>query len=341
VSNRGRSKPLALTLGEPAGIGPDITISAWQRRGTDQVPPFLFLGSAALIERRAGLIGAAVPTVEVPPEEATAAFGQALPCLEGSEPVIGEAGRPDQADGPAIIASIRKGVELIRSGAASALVTNPIHKKALNSVGFPFPGHTEFLAALAREVFAVTATPVMMLAGPDLKVVPVTVHIPLSDVPLALTPELIIETGTIVAHELTARFRIAEPRLAVSGLNPHAGEAGMLGKEDEAVVRPAVEALQAAGISAIGPLSADTMFHPAARATYDAALCMYHDQALIPIKTLAFDEGVNVTLGLPFIRTSPDHGTALSLVGSGKAHPTSLIAALRLADTLARGDVHA
>jgi 4-hydroxythreonine-4-phosphate dehydrogenase len=248
---------------------------------------------------------------------------------------VGEPGSLTTSDAPAVIRSIRRAAELVRSGEASAVVTGPIQKKGLQGAGFPFPGHTEFLGALSRELFGVEAEPVMMLAGPDLKVVPVTIHIPLARVPATLTTELIVRTGETVAGDLERRFGIANPRLAIAGLNPHAGEEGMLGAEDAAIVRPAVEALRAAGIDAFGPLPADTMFHAEARRTYDAALCMYHDQALIPIKTLAFDEGVNVTLGLPFVRTSPDHGTALSLAGTGKAKATSLIAALRLAYRLA------
>jgi len=329
-------KPLVLTLGEPAGIGPDITIEAWLRRPS--TPPFIFAGDAALLARRARLLGHDVPIEIADPAEATGLFPNALPCLDSSPPVEGVPGRIDSTDTPAVVQSIRNAVSLVHAGEASAIVTNPINKKALSIAGFPFPGHTEFLAALALEMFAAPSTPVMMLAGPDLRVVPVTIHIPLKDVPLVLSTSLIVETGRIVARELTTRFGVTHPRLAVCGLNPHAGEEGMLGAEDEAIVRPAVDALRAEGIDATGPHSADTMFHAAARKTYDAVLCMYHDQALIPLKTLAFEEGVNVTLGLPFIRTSPDHGTALALAGTGGARATSLIEALRLAAVLARKD---
>jgi 4-hydroxythreonine-4-phosphate dehydrogenase len=332
---------LALTLGEPAGIGPDIAIAAWLLRRTEAVPPFVFLGDPALLRRRAEALGRDVAVVTVAAAEAGAAFADALPCLAGEPAVAGIPGRLDPADADAVVGSIRRAVALVRAGAASAMVTNPINKKALNATGFPFPGHTEFLGALAHELYGVEATPVMMLAGPDLRVVPVTIHIPLAAVPQTLNTALIVATGRIVAHDLARRFAIAKPRLAIAGLNPHAGEEGMLGSEDAAIVRPAVEALRAEGIDAFGPLPADTMFHPPARATYDAALCMYHDQALIPIKTLAFDEGVNVTLGLPFIRTSPDHGTALPLAGTGKARATSLVAALKLAAELARRETGA
>ena len=328
--------PLALTLGEPAGIGPDIAIGAWLARDAAAIPPFLFVGDAGLLRRRSEAIGSEIRVESVEATDAAAVFQHALPCLVGAPAVSGAPGTVDPADTGAVIGSIETGVRLVLAGAAAALVTNPIHKKALNDAGFPFPGHTEYLGALSQKLFGIAATPVMMLAGPDLRVVPVTVHIPLADVPRRLTTGLIVETGKIVARDLTRRFGIAAPRLAVSGLNPHAGEEGMLGSEDETIVRPAVEALRAAGIDAAGPYSADTMFHKEARARYDAALCMYHDQALIPLKTLAFDEGVNVTLGLPFIRTSPDHGTALPLAGTGKARAASLIAALRMAGELAR-----
>ena len=223
----------------------------------------------------------------------------------------------------------------MRTGRASAVVTNPIAKSALYKAGFEFPGHTEYLAALAERFAPGPHRAVMMLAGPDLRTVPVTIHIPLAEVPKRLTTELIVATGRIVARDLARRFGIAAPRIAVCGLNPHAGEDGAIGREDIEVVPPAVAALRAEGIDAFGPLPADTLFHAAARARFDAALGMYHDQALIPIKTLAFDEGVNVTLGLPFVRTSPDHGTAFEIAGTGRARPDSLVAALRLAAVLA------
>jgi len=330
-----RPAPLALTLGEPAGIGPDIAIAAWLARKAEDVPPFLFVGDAELLTRRARMLGAEVRTTVSRAEDAVAAFADALPCIGDAPAVAGTPGAIVASDTPAVIASIRAAVALARDGAASAVVTNPVQKKALNAIGFVHPGHTEFLGELSAELFGKPATPVMMLAGPDLRVVPVTVHIPIADVPRALTTGKIVETGRVVADELARRFAIEKPRLAIAGLNPHAGEEGMLGKEDEAVVRPAVDALKSTGIDATGPLSADTMFHPEARRAYDAALCMYHDQALIPIKTLAFDEAVNVTLGLPFVRTSPDHGTALALAGTGKARATSLIAALKLAREMA------
>jgi 4-hydroxythreonine-4-phosphate dehydrogenase len=221
------------------------------------------------------------------------------------------------------------------AGSAAAIVTNPVANNVLYNSGFAEPGHTEFLARLVQETSGRVLRPVMMLWSPELAVVPVTIHLPLSEIFKQLSIELVVETGRIVARDLRRRFGLARPRLAIAGLNPHAGEAGTLGDEDRAIVAPAVAVLVAEGIDAKGPLPADSMFHEAARASYDAALCMYHDQALIPIKTLAFDHAVNVTLGLPFVRTSPDHGTAFDIAGTGAADPASLIAALRLATRLA------
>ena len=330
--------PLALTVGEPAGIGPDITVEAWLARDAAGVPPFVFVGDGGLLARRAAAMRRDIRVVRAPPAEAAAMFPEAIPCIEDAPALAGVPGAIDRVDTANVVESIRAAVRLVHAGEASAVVTNPIQKKALDAIGFGHPGHTEFLGELSGELFDRPAKPAMMLAAPGLRVVPVTVHIPLADVPRRLTTNLIVETGRIVARDLQTRFGISAPRLAVAGLNPHAGEEGMLGGEDEAVVRPAVEALRAAGIEAAGPLPADTMFHEEARRGYDAALCMYHDQALIPIKTLAFDEAVNVTLGLPFVRTSPDHGTALSLAGTGKARAASLIAALKMADRLARAE---
>jgi 4-hydroxythreonine-4-phosphate dehydrogenase len=233
-----------------------------------------------------------------------------------------------------VVEAIDRSVEMALSGSASAVVTCPIAKKPLYDAGFAFPGHTEYLAHLAERRTGKAIRPVMMLAGPELRTIPVTIHIPLADVSKVLTSELVFETGYIVAHDLKTRFGMDRPRLAVAGLNPHAGEGGAMGHEDAEIVLPAVERLRVLGIDARGPLPADTMFHARARKTYDAALCMYHDQALIPAKTLAFDEAVNVTLGLPFIRTSPDHGTAFDIAGQGVAKPDSLIAALRMAAEL-------
>ena len=327
-------RPLALTLGEPAGIGPDITFAAWRRRAELELDPFYILADPKFLHARAKRMGVEVPIALVEPAAAGAAFKTALPVVDIGVAVTAQPGRPDETSAPAAIASIRRAVADVNAGAASAVVTNPVAKNILYQSGFAEPGHTEYLAKLAEEATGVPAHPVMLLWSPELAVVPVTIHLPLKDVVARLTSDLIVETGRIVARDLARRFGIAHPRLAVAGLNPHAGEDGALGEEDLTVVGPAVERLKALGIDARGPLPADTMFHAAARATYDVALAMYHDQALIPIKTLAFDHGVNVTLGLPFVRTSPDHGTAFDIAGTGRADPSSLIAALRLAARL-------
>jgi 4-hydroxythreonine-4-phosphate dehydrogenase len=328
------ARPLALTLGEPAGIGPDITIAAWLRRNELKLPAFYLLGDEALIARRATALGANVKIARVRAGEAAAAFPDALPVVSTGEIATAEPGRPDDSSGPAALASIRQAVADVRKGRASAVVTNPIAKSVLYRAGFRHPGHTEFLAELAAHDGR-APQPVMMLWSPQLAVVPVTVHASLRDALAQLSSELIVSTVRIVAAELTSRFGASRPRIAISGLNPHAGEDGSLGHEEQTIVTPAIKILRNEGIEARGPLPADTMFHDAARKTYDCAVCMYHDQALIPIKTLAFDDAVNVTLGLPFIRTSPDHGTAFDIAGTGKANPASLIAALQLANRMA------
>ena len=335
------TRPLALTLGEPAGIGPDITFAAWQRRAELALPPFYLLADPDFVQRRARVLGHALPVRVVEPEDAATVFPAALPVVAMPERVTAEPGHPDTSSAPAAIAAIRRAVADVFAGRAHAVVTNPVAKAVLYRDGFAEPGHTEFLAKLAKEHTGRAAHPVMMLWSPELAVVPVTIHLPVREVPQQLTTALIVNTGRIVARDLEQRFGIARPRLALAGLNPHAGEDGALGSEDSSVVAPAVEQLRAEGIDVRGPLPADTMFHDAARRTYDAALAMYHDQALIPIKTLAFDHAVNVTLGLPFVRTSPDHGTAFDIAGSGKANPESLIAALRLAARLVTADAMA
>jgi len=326
--------PLALTLGEPAGVGPDITFAAWRRRAELGLTPFYLLADPAFVARRTERIAPDVPIAVVEPATAWASFKSALPVVDIGVPVSADPGRPDQSSAPAALAAIRRSVADVSAGAAAAIVTNPVAKNVLYRSGFPEPGHTEYLGKLAEQSTGVSAQPVMMLWSPELAVVPVTIHLPLKDVIAKLTGDLVVETGRIVARDLRDRFGIARPRLAVAGLNPHAGEDGALGDEDLTVVRPAVERLKAEGIDARGPLPADSLFHQAARASYDVALAMYHDQALIPIKTLAFDHAVNVTLGLPFVRTSPDHGTAFDIAGTGRADPTSLIAALQLAARL-------
>ena len=331
-------QPLALTLGEPAGIGPDLALAVWRRRAELDLPRFYLIADPDFVRRRAERLNLEVPIATVTPAAAAAAFPSALPVVDLDVAVSAEPGRPDRSSAPAAIASLRRAVADVLSGAAAAVVTSPVAKNVLYSWGFAEPGQTEFLATLAQETTGKWQRPVMMLWSPELAVVPVTIHLPLREIFAHLSTELVIETGRIVARDLAGRFRIPRPRLAVAGLNPHAGEEGTLGEEDRAIVAPAVARLKADGIDVRGPLPADSLFHRRARASYDAALCMYHDQALIPIKTLAFDHAVNVTLGLPFVRTSPDHGTAFDIAGTGTADATSLVAALRLAARLAMAD---
>jgi 4-hydroxythreonine-4-phosphate dehydrogenase len=318
-------------MGETAGVGGELTLKAWLAlRGAG--PVFVALDSPdrlADLARRFGLDVPVRPIAE--PEQAAAIFATALPVLPLALPAPPRLGHPDPANAPATLASIDKAVALTRAGRASAVVTNPIQKATLYAAGFPHPGHTEYLAELAN-----VATPVMMLVCPELRAVPVTIHLSLAQAIARLDTAAIVAAGRTVAAALRADFGVARPRLALAGLNPHAGEQGAMGREDADIVAPAVAALRAMGIDAAGPLPPDTMFAPRARAGYDAAICMYHDQALIPVKTLDVDGGANVTLGLPFVRTSPDHGTALDIAGQGVAHPGSLISALRLADTMAR-----
>jgi 4-hydroxythreonine-4-phosphate dehydrogenase len=330
-------KPLALTLGEPAGIGPDLALAIWRRRAELGIPPFYIVADAEFLGRRAAQLRLDVPLATVTPVSAASAFGTALPVVPLDVAITAEPGHPDRSSAPAAVASIRRAVADVMAGAAAAIVTNPVAKNVLYNWGFAEPGHTEFLAKLVQEATGKSLRPVMMLWSPELAVVPVTIHLPLREIFSQLSSALVVETGRIVAHDLATRFGLAHPRLAIAGLNPHAGEAGTLGDEDRSIVAPAVAQFVAEGIDARGPLPADSLFHEQARATYDVALCMYHDQALIPIKTLAFDHAVNVTLGLPFVRTSPDHGTAFDIAGTGRADPASLVAALRLAARLTAG----
>jgi 4-hydroxythreonine-4-phosphate dehydrogenase len=328
------AKPLALTMGEPAGIGPDITLKAWLRRDELKLPPFYLLGDCEFLNDRAKTLGLKIKLAEVRAEDALATFADALPVVATGRLATARPGQPDGSSAAAAMASIRHAVDDVLSEWASAIVTNPIAKSVLYQAGFHHPGHTEFLAELATTR-GQSPQPVMMLWSPALVVVPVTIHLALREAIGQLSSELIVTTTRIVAAALKTHFGIVSPRLALSGLNPHAGEDGSLGTEDQNIVAPAVEILRGEGIQVRGPLPADTMFHEAARKTYDCAICMYHDQALIPVKTLAFEDAVNVTLGLPFIRTSPDHGTAFDIAGTGKANPSSLIAALRLAARMA------
>jgi 4-hydroxythreonine-4-phosphate dehydrogenase len=337
----GRHAPIALTLGDPAGIGPELALMAWLRRDDGPgLPPFFLIGDPEFVERRASAMNLQVPIADVGPDLAVEVFSRALPVmpLPSGMRVDAVAGRPDSANAGAILESITTAVDLVRAGIAPALVTNPIAKYVLTQVGFAYPGHTEFLAACAVAPGETPPLPVMMLWSETLAVVPVTIHVALRRVPELLTQDLVIRTARIVAHDLRHRFGLPHPRLVLSGLNPHAGENGTMGTEDRDVLEPAVMQLQNEGIDIRGPLPADTLFHERARATYDVALTPTHDQALIPIKTIAFDDGVNVTLGLPFIRTSPDHGTAFDIAGKGIARPDSLIAALRLAARLVKAE---
>ncbi len=322
--------PLALTMGEPAGIGGEIALQAWLRRG-EELPPFYLRDDPARLAELAAALGWPVPVRAVAsPSEAADIFEAALPVVSIAAGLRGRPGRPDPADASAVIGAIAAAVADVKAGQAAAIVTNPIHKDTLYRAGFHHPGHTEYLAELAGS-----GTSVMMLACPELRVVPVTIHLPLREVINHLSSEAIVTAGRITAAALRDDFRIAAPVLAIAGLNPHAGEEGGLGREEIEIIAPAVAVLRRDGIDARGPFAADTMFHAEVRRSFDAALCMYHDQALIPIKTIDFDGGVNVTLGLPFVRTSPDHGTAFDIAGKGIARPNSLIAALRLAAQMA------
>ncbi len=325
--------PLAITMGDPAGIGPELLLKAWLARDR-LAAPFFAIADPQLLRETARRLGVAAPIAIIEPRECRGVFDKALPVAPLANAVAADPGAPSPAFAPAILESIERAVDYVLSGLASAVVTNPIAKSALYEAGFAFPGHTEFLGELSRRRGR-AAQPVMMLYCEALCVVPITVHIPLSAVPKSLNAPLIVATARIVADEMRRRFGVAHPRLAVSGLNPHAGEGGAMGREEIEIIAPALAELRAGGFDIAGPLPADTMFHAAARSRYDVALTMYHDQGLIPVKTLAFDTGVNVTLGLPFVRTSPDHGTAFDIAGKGVANPASLIAAAQLAARLA------
>jgi 4-hydroxythreonine-4-phosphate dehydrogenase len=316
-------KPLALTMGDPAGIGGELTERAWLALH-DTGPSFVTLDDPARFT---------VPIAEVTsPDAARGVFAEALPVIPVRLPAQPKAGHPDKANAGAVINSIERAAAFCLSGAASGMVTNPINKAALYDTGFAYPGHTEFLAALTGA----TGRQIMMLASPDLRVVPVTVHASLRNSIAQLSTEAIVAAAQTTAQALQREFGIATPRLAIAGLNPHAGEQGALGDEESTIIGPAITALRECGIEVSGPWSPDTMFTASARRRYDAAICMYHDQALIPLKTLDMDRGVNVTLGLPIVRTSPDHGTAYDIAGKSVANPASLIAAIRLAAELGR-----
>ena len=328
------AKPIALTLGDPAGIGPELILRAWLAT-RDGGEPFFALAAPEPLAELARTLGLDAPIAEVEPEGAADAFADSIPVVPLAAFADAMPGAPDPRFAKATLESIERAVTLVRDGRARAIVTNPIAKKTLYDAGFRHPGHTEFLGELSRA-WGSKSEPVMMIWSPILAVVPVTIHIALAEVAKQLTRELIVATARTVDRDLRSRFSILRPRLAIAGLNPHAGEGGAMGREEIETIIPAIEILRSEGIDAFGPLPADTMFHPAARTRYDVALTMYHDQGLIPAKTLAFDDGVNVTLGLPFIRTSPDHGTAFDIAGKGLANPTSLLAALKLAHRLSR-----
>ncbi|MFA9200180.1 MAG: 4-hydroxythreonine-4-phosphate dehydrogenase PdxA [Cypionkella sp.] len=324
----GAPAPIAVSLGAPAGVGPELIAEAWARREAECLTPFAAVGGHELLTQAASSRGVSVPTEPVSDlSEARAVFARALPVV-GDLDAQWRPGAPDRNGADVALASLTAATSLAVSGAASALVTGPVAKSRLAEAGFAHPGQTEFVAA-ACGVPAEDA--VMMLAGPTLRTVPLTVHVPLAEVPALLTTELIVNRVRIVDAALRQDFGITAPRLAICGLNPHAGESGRMGREEIELIAPAVRALRAEGIDATGPHPADTLFAPHKRATYDVAIAMYHDQALIPLKALDFDSGVNVTLGLPIVRTSPDHGTAFDIAGKGVADPGAMIAAIRMA----------
>jgi 4-hydroxythreonine-4-phosphate dehydrogenase len=323
-------------MGDPAGIGPEITLRSWLAREQHELPVFFALARASVYEPLCARLGLDVPLVPIhSAAEAVTAFDHGLPILELPQDVAAEPGVPSIANAAMTVRSIADGVELVQRGDAAAIVTNPINKATLYQAGFGFPGHTEFLAELAGKAVGKPLRPVMMLAGPGLRTVPLTIHEPLRRVPELIDQSLIVETIRIISHDMRRYFGIDAARIAVCGLNPHAGESGGIGSEEVDVISPAIARLRGEGIEAFGPLPADTLFHAAARTTYDVAVGMYHDQALIPLKMLAFDQGVNITLGLPFIRTSPDHGTAYDIAGKGIASPSSLVEALKAAHRMA------
>jgi 4-hydroxythreonine-4-phosphate dehydrogenase len=326
--------PTVVTMGEPAGIGGEVVLKSWLRR-SEGLPPFVVIDDADRLARLADFLNLDVSFQRFASLDAgqleSCAVKDRLPVLHRplARPVV--AGQPDPANAAAVVQAIERAVRLVQSGVAAAVVTAPVHKKVLYDAGFGFPGHTEFLAALAGDA----VRPVMMLAGEGLRVVPVTIHVSLRGAIESLRAADIVRTAAITDEALRRDFGIASPRLAVAGLNPHAGEEGAMGDEEVEIIAPAVRALKERGIAAFGPVPPDTLFNPRARQGYDAAICMYHDQALIPLKALDFDGGVNVTLGLPFVRTSPDHGTALDIAGTGCASENSMMAALKLAASIA------
>jgi 4-hydroxythreonine-4-phosphate dehydrogenase len=328
--------PIAISMGEPAGIGPDLVLQLYAGRRETPLPPFIVVGSMAFLAARARRLGLNINFAQTTTAGAAADFPVALPVLHVEGLVPDKPGETSPLSGKVVMESIARAVGEVLSGAARAIVTGPIHKAALYTAGFKYPGHTEYLAALCANGQG-TPMPVMMLAHETLRVVPLTIHVPLQQVPGMITAKLIRDTVLIVEHDLRTRFAIEEPRIAIAGLNPHAGESGSIGTEDRDIILPAIVDLQHNGSKVEGPIAADTLFHLPNWRKYDAVIAMYHDQGLIPIKTVAFDQAVNVTLGLPLVRTSPDHGTAFDLAGTGKASTASMLAAIKLADRLTGG----
>ena len=323
--------PVAVTMGDPAGIGGEITLMTW-RDHRAELPPFYVLDDPDRLQRLAQRTGLDVPIAEIGSSaDAASVSKDALPVARLSRPVSALPGDDSTSDGPMVIESIDRAIDAAMDGGAGGMATNPIQKSRLYDAGFTAPGHTEYLGERA----GLDAPPVMLLAGPNLKVVPVTIHLSLKDAIAALTQDEIVRTLDVTIASLRSDFGIARPRVAVSGLNPHAGESGHMGREEIDIIAPAIERLSGADAEVRGPLAGDTMFHEAARGTYDVAVCMYHDQALIPMKTLDFDNGVNVSVSLPFVRTSPDHGTAYNIAGTATANPTSLVSAIRMAGEIA------
>lgn len=327
------TKPLAISMGEPAGIGPDLILSLYARRAELNLPTFCVFGHTEFLRARAQRLGLELDIVETAPGDAASQFAHALPVCPVAGEVSDTPGQTDVLAGGSVISAIADAVAATLRGECRGLVTAPIHKAALYHAGFSHPGHTEFLAELCAQG-GTPKLPVMMLAHGGLRAVPLTIHVPITAVPGLITRALILETVRVVAHDLRQRFGIAAPHIAVAGLNPHAGEGGAIGREELELIGPAIAELQAEGLSVVGPLPADTLFYPAHWAKYDAVVAMYHDQALIPIKTVAFEDAVNVTLGLPIVRTSPDHGTAFDLAGTGRGSDKSFLAAIRLADQM-------
>ena len=324
--------PMAITMGEPAGLGPDLAMQLYAARQQLGLPPFILYGHLEFLRARAERLGLDITLAPGDPASAASLFPEALPVAHVEGLVPDKPGAPSALSGKVVIEAIARAVEASLTGATRGIVTAPIHKAVLYAAGFKHPGHTEYLAALCGAPM-----PLMMLAHEDLRVIPATIHVPLREVPGLLTQDLLVSTGRIAAHSLRTRFGIAEPRLGFAGINPHAGEGGAIGREDFDIVAPAVAQLQHEGIAAEGPFPADTLFYPPHWRRFDAIIGMYHDQALIPIKTVAFEEAVNVTLGLPIVRTSPDHGTAFDLAGTGRGSTASFLAAIRLADRLTNG----